>query len=170
MKKRYLYAVLWGVPGLFVAGIATAILFGMLLGLLWLYVFGDNAWPSSTEPIVAILGIVTFLLVWMGLILLGYRMGARLEHEPSVNGKHILLSAGLTLLFILYIFFQQLSVGNLGPRSDSLLCSDFCVQRGYAGSGMPPADSGERTCSCYDESGNEAVKVPLQSIREENAQ
>lgn len=164
MKKRYLYALLWAVPGLFIAGTATMILFGMLLGVLWLFVFGDNAWPSATQPVLAILAIVTFLAVWVGLTWLGYRMGARLENEHSMNRKHVLFSAGVTLLFILYILFQQWSVGNLGPRSDSLICSDFCVQRGYSGSGMPPGDSGERICSCYDESGDEAITVPLESI------
>lgn len=166
MKNRYLYAMLWGVPGLFLAGIVTMIVLGMLFGVLWLFVFGDNAWPSAMEPVLTILAIVIFLAVWAALTWLGYRMGARLQDDRGVNGKHILFSAGLTLLLILYILFQQWNVGNLGPRADSLLCSDFCVQRGFAGSGIPPANSGERTCSCYDGSGSEAVTVPLESIDE----
>lgn len=167
MKKRYLYAVLWGVPGLFIAAIGTTILVGMLLGVLWLYVFGDAAWPSSVDSTVSILGICIFLGFWLGLTLLGYRLGKRMESEPGMNWKHVLLSAGVTLCCLLYIFIQQLGVGNLGPRSESLICSDFCVQRGYAGSGIPPANSGERTCICYDDSGNEAIKLPLETIEAE---
>lgn len=170
MKKRYLYAVLWGVPGLFIAGIGTTVLVGMLLGVLWLYIFGDNAWPPAIDPIVTILGICTFLVVWLGLMLYGYRIGKRLESETGINRKHVMMSAGLTLLFIFFILIQQLSVGNLGPRSESLICSDFCVQKGYAGSGLPAADSGDRTCSCFDESGNEAIKVPLEGIDEESVE
>lgn len=169
MKKRYLYALLFGVPGFFVAVIATVIIFGAVAGVLWLFIFGDNPWPSFTDPVLTILGIGTFLVFWLGLIWLGYWMGGRLESDLSVNRNHVLLSAGLTLLFILFIVAQQFSVGNLGPKSDSVLCSEYCYQQGYSGSGMPPPDSGERTCSCYDASGNEAIKIPLESIETETA-
>ena len=67
-------------------------------------------------------------------------------------------------MFVLLIVMQQLSVGNIGPKSDSVLCSDFCVQKGYAGSGMPPINSGDRSCSCFDSSGREVLKVPMDSI------
>ena len=64
----------------------------------------------------------------------------------------------------MFIVLQQLRVGNLGPKSDSMLCSDYCVQQGYAGSGMPPQDSGDRTCSCYESDGDEALNIPLGEI------
>jgi len=67
-------------------------------------------------------------------------------------------------MFILFILLQQLSVGNLGSKSDSAVCSDYCSLNGYSGSGMPSQDSGDRSCSCYDNSGNEVLKVPLDSI------
>jgi len=60
------------------------------------------------------------------------------EHNPQLNKSHILTSSGLTLLFILLIILQQFSVGNLGPKSDGLVCSDYCSLNGYSGSGMPP--------------------------------
>jgi hypothetical protein len=167
VKKRYLYALLWGLPGFFVAVIATMFALGGIAGMLWLFAFGDDPWPSSTGPILATMGFVIFLLSWIGLAWLGYRLGKRLEPDPSVNRSHILLSVGLTVLFVVLILGQQFSVGNLGPKSDSVLCSEYCYQRGYSGSGMPPADSGERTCSCYDAFGNEAIKIPLESIEEE---
>ena len=81
-----------------------------------------------------------------------------------LNKSHILISGGLTLMFILFIVLQQLSVGNQGPKSAEVICSDFCSERGYSGSGMPPRDSGDNTCSCYDSFGNEALKVPLDGI------
>jgi hypothetical protein len=164
MKKRYLYALLFGLPGFFVAVIATMSAIGGLAGMLWLFVFGDDTWPSSIGPILVTLGIVIFLVSWTGLAWLGYRMGKRLEPDPRVNRNHILVSVGLTVFSILLILGQQFSVGNLGPKSDGVLCSEYCSQRGYSGSGMPPANSGERTCSCYGDSGNEAIKIPLESI------
>ena len=134
------------------------------MGALWLFVFGDNPWPSSVDTILPIALVLAFLALWMGSIAVGYRVGKRLEAIPTMNRNHILISVGLTGLFILFIVLQQFSVGNIGPKSDSVLCSDYCMQQGYAGSGMPPRDSGDRTCSCYDSAGKEALKVPLDEI------
>lgn len=164
MKKRYVYALLFGFPGLFVSAMLCLLVFGGLLGFLWLFVFGDNPWPSSTDSILAILLVLTFLISWTGFIILGYVTGRRLESDPAWNWNHVLLSAGISVLCIVFVIFQQWNVGNIGPKSDSLLCGHYCVQKGYVGSGMPPRASGDRTCSCYDSSGNEALKVPLDSI------
>ena len=164
MKKRYLYILLFGVPGLFVAGLSSILVFAAFTGILWLYVFGDNSWPASTETILSTLFVVVFGVLWVGIIALGYLVGKKLERDPSLNRNHILISAGLTLMFILLMVFQQWSVGNLGPNSDTVLCSEFCTQHGYSGSGMPPQNSGDRTCSCYNSSGSEALKVPLDHI------
>ena len=164
MKKRYLYSLLFGIPGLFIAGLISILGFAALAGILWLYVFGDNPWPASSETIISALFVIVFGVLWIGLITLGYLVGRKLEPDPSLNRNHILISAGLTLMFILLMLFQQWSVGSLGPKSDSLLCSEFCTKHGYFGSGMPPQNSADRTCSCYDASGNEALIVPIDSI------
>jgi hypothetical protein len=164
MKKRYLYSLLFGVPGLFVAGLISIFVFAAFTGILWLYVFGDNPWPASSETIISTLFVTVFGVLWVGLITLGYLVGKKLETDLLINRNHILISAGLTLMFILLILFQQWNVGNLGPKSDSLLCSQFCTSHGYSASGMPPQNSGDRTCSCYDSSGNEALAIPLDSI------
>ena len=164
MKKRYLYSLLFGIPGFFVAVIISFVVFGAAAGMLWLYFFGDNPWPASTEKMLPGLFSLTFLIIWISSIALGFVVGKRLEKDPQLNRSHILISSGLTILLILFIVLQQLSVGNLGPKSESALCSDFCRLQGYSGSGMPPKDSGDRTCSCYDNLGNEALKVPLDDI------
>lgn len=165
MKKRYLYALLFGIPGFFLAGIVSLFVFGAVLGFLWLFVFGDNPWPLTPESVLSVLLVLTFLILWIGSIFAGYRVGMGLEHNPLLNRNHVLLSAGFTLLFVFFILFQQGSVGNIGPKADSTLCSDYCSARGYSGSGMPPQNSGDRTCSCYDASGNEVLKVPLDRIK-----
>jgi hypothetical protein len=164
MKKRYLYALLFGMPGLFLAGMISVFVFAALTGILWLYVLGDNPWPSYVEPILAALFLLTVLAFWIASILIGYIVGRKLEKNPQLNKMHIWLSAGLTLLFVLLIVFHQWSVGNPSPRSDSALCSNFCTQHGYSGSGMPPEISGDRTCSCYDESGNAIMRIPLDHL------
>jgi hypothetical protein len=167
MKKRYLYALLFGLPGFFVAGMIALFVFGASMGILWLFIFGDNPWPSGSETVALILFVGIFLFLWVASIAAGYLIGGRLESDPGVNRIHILLSVGLTAAFVLFILFQQWSVGNLGPKSDSELCSDYCTVQGYSGSGTPPLNSGERTCSCFDNSGKQVLKVPLESIKPE---
>ena len=164
MKKRYLYALLFGIPGVFVAGLISIAVFGGIMGILWLYVFGDDPWPTYTEQVVSILFVATVLLIWLISIAAGYAIGKKLENDPMLNQRHVLISAAVTAIFLLMILFQQWNVGNLGPKSDSVICSDFCTQHGYSGSGMPPQISGDRTCSCYDSSGKETLKIPLDSI------
>ena len=163
MKKRYLYSLLFGIPGFFVSVIISFVVFGAVAGIFWIFIFGDNPWPSSTEIILPILFALTFLIVWITSITIGFVTGKKLEKDLILNKKHILVSGGLTVVFILFIVLHRLSVGNIGPKSDDIRCADFCSQKGYSGSGMPPKDSGERTCSCYD-SGREVIKIPLDSI------
>ena len=164
MKKRYLYSLLFGIPGLFMAGIISIVIFGGLMGILWIYLFGDNPWPVYIEMIVSSLFVLLTLGLWVGLMILGYFVGKRLEKHSAMNWSHVLISGGLTLAFILLIVFQQWSVGNLGPKSDSVLCSDFCARHGYSGSAMQPQTSFHRMCSCLDDSGNEVMTVPLDII------
>ena len=164
MKKRYLYALLFGIPGFFVAGMIALFVFGAVMGGLWLFVFGDNTWPFSMDILLSVLLVVVFLLLWVGFITLGFVIGKRLEKDTTWHWKHVLVSGAVTLLFILFIILQQWSVGNLGPKSDSALCSDYCTRQGYSASGLPPLNSGDRSCSCYDNAGDEALKVPLDKI------
>ena len=164
MQKRYLYSLLFGIPGLFIAGIISFVVFGVAVGMLWLYFFGDSPWPVSTENMLPGLFVLTFLILWITSIMIGFVIGKGLEKDPLLNKRHMLVSGGLIVLFVLFIVLQQLSVGNLGPKSESVLCSDFCSLQGYSGSGTPPKDSGDRSCSCYDNLGNEVLKVPLDSI------
>ena len=164
MKKRYLYALLFGIPGFFIARMISLFTFGASLGFLWLFVFGDNPWPASTEKFLTIFLLLTFLILWIGTILLGYRIGKGLESTVALNRNHVLISTVLTMLFILFILIQQWSAGNIGAKSDSTLCSDYCIAQGYSGSGMPAQTSGDRICSCYDASGKEALRVPLGDI------
>jgi hypothetical protein len=164
MKKRYLYSLLFGIPGFFISAIISFLVFGAAAGLLWIFIFGDSPWPAPVETGLPILVVVVFLIIWVVSILVGYVTGKRLEKDPGLNRKHVLVSGALTLLFIVLIVLQQLSVGNIGPKSDTVICSEYCSQKGYAGSGMPPQNSADRTCTCYDSSGNEALKVPLDQI------
>lgn len=164
MKKRYIYTMLFGVPGLLISLIISFIIFGMTTGLLWLYFFGDNPWPLTTEKTLPLLFVLIFIPLWVTFITVGYLSGKNLESDPAINRKHVVISFILTLTPLFLIVIHQLRVGNIGPKSASILCSDFCSQNGYSASAMPPKNSGQRLCSCFNESGVETVKVPINTV------
>ncbi len=164
MKRRYIYSILVGVPGLIVSLIIAFVVSGFGIGVLWLFVLGDNPWPAFIENLLSVLFVLVFLAAWLASLVIGFVIGRQLEQNPTLNKKHVLASIGVTFVLILFIVFQQVSVGNIGPKSDSVRCSDFCSQKGYFASSMPPRDSGERSCSCLDGAGREIIKVPLDSI------
>ncbi len=166
MKKRYLYSILFGIPGFFISVIAAFIAFGSTAGVLWLYVFGDNPWPAWSEKTLVSLFVLAFLVAWIATISVGFVAGKKLERNPALNRGHILISIGATIAPILSIALYQLSVGNIGPKSDDTLCSEFCRDKGFAASGTPPRNSGERNCSCLDASGHAALKVPMETIEQ----
>lgn len=164
MKKRYIYTLLFGVPGLFVAGFISILLFAALAGIFWIFIFGDNPWPPLSEIVISILFVGTFLVLWIGFILLGYFVGRRLEKESGSNRTHVAMSVVVTVLFILLMVLYQWRVGTIGPQPESARCSEFCTQHGYSGSGLSPQTSGNRLCSCYDDSGNEVLTIPLDHL------
>jgi hypothetical protein len=161
MKKRYIYSILVGTPGFFITLIITFILFGAAAGFLWIFVYGDNPWPQFTEKILSALFVLTFLVLWVISISIGFVTGKKLEVNPGLNKNHILLSVCATTLPIILIIFHQLHVGNIGAKTDGQRCSEYCSEKGYSASGMPPKNSGERTCSCFDSAGQEIKKVPM---------
>jgi len=164
MKKRLAYVLLFGVPGFFTALLVAFAVFGVAAGLLWVFVYGDTAWPESTASLLPAVFFAVFLLLWMASLVIGYLVGTRLEAQSGFNRNHIIVSAIATILPVALMALQQLGVGNIGPQHDSLVCADYCQGLGHAGSGMPPRHSGERSCSCLDDRGREVLTVPLDSI------
>jgi len=166
MKKRTLYTLLFGVPGFVVALLAALVVSGAGAGLLWLFVFGDNPWPESSGPLLTTLFTVTFAGVWLAALSAGFATGRRLETQPGFNRAHLWLALAATLLPLALLVLQQLRVGNLGPKTEGERCSAYCLELGYHGSGTPPRTEAERTCSCYDEQGREALKLPIDELPE----
>jgi hypothetical protein len=164
MNKPYLYAVLFGVPGFFLALAVSLAVVGVAAGALWLFVFGDSPWPAAAGSSLGTLAVLVFVLVWGGAIVAGYRAGRKLAPDGTLNRRHVLLSSGLTIAALLVLVLHQWGVGNIGTKPDTLRCSEYCRQSGYPGSGMPPRDSGDTTCRCYDEAGREMLKVPLERL------
>lgn len=160
MRKRHAYVLLFGVPGLFIALILALLVCASASGFLWLYRFGDQPWPATTGLLLTSLLAGTFLILWAASLAGGYLVGKRLETRPGLNRRHLLMSAALTVAPVLLLVLHQWSIGNLGPRPDSLVCRDLCLEKGFPASGMPPQESGDRSCLCF-EAGQEVLRLPL---------
>ena len=164
MKKRFIYSILFGIPGLLISAMLSLIVAGTAAGALWIFVFGDNPWPASVETILPVVILAVFLVVWTAILAAGFFIGKRLERDPVFNKGHILVSIGVIVAFLLGFAFFQLGIGNIGPRSEGLLCSDYCRQKGYSVSSESPQNLGNRTCSCLDQFGNDILTVPAESL------
>jgi hypothetical protein len=100
----------------------------------------------------------------LGLLSLAYRVGTKQESRASLDRRHVALAVGTTALLAAVIASRLFGVGSTGAKSDAELCADYCRAEGFVGSGMPPRDSGDRTCTCYDAQGHEARRVPLPDL------
>ena len=104
MKRRYIYSLLFGIPGLMLSFLITLMLFGMLMGVLWLFVFGDNTWPAAVDTVVPILVGLVFLALWAAFLAGGYMLGKRREADAALNRLHVLISAAVTALLLAFLF------------------------------------------------------------------
>jgi hypothetical protein len=164
MKRRYAYVLLFAVPASLAAAIVAVLLGAAVAGGLWLFVFGDNPWPASAGTALAVLLVLVGVGVWVGLLTVAYAFGKTQEARAAPILRPLMAAAGATTVLALLVVFQQWSVGNLGPKSVDVLCSEYCREKGFLASGMPPRDSSAATCSCFDMQGREALKTPIGQI------
>jgi hypothetical protein len=164
MKRRFTYILLFSIPALLAALIGSLLIVGAAAGILWIFVFGDNPWPKSANNTLTAIFILINTSFWIFLLYTAYVVGKKQENDSPLNRKHIMVSVGATALLLLLVVLHQWGVGNIGSKSDDVLCAEFCRGKGYAGSGMPPRDSGAPICSCFDAQGREAVKVLMMDV------
>jgi hypothetical protein len=164
MKGRHLFLLVYAVPAL-LASVAVALaLSGALAGALWLFVFGDNPWPSWAGKVLVALTVLAFAATWAALLAWAYAAGKGREQAKAPMTRNVAVAAGMTALLLLLGLGYQWRVGNIGPKDDDALCSDFCRDKGFAGSGTPPRNQGVFTCSCFDAQGRETLKVPMNQV------
>jgi hypothetical protein len=164
MKRPHLYLLLFGVPALVAALLAGFAVLAAAAGVLWLFVYGDDPWPQPAEASLVALFASVSLAVWAVLLRRAYLAGEQDERAgtPLKPGRLAATAAGATALLLALVGLHQWRVGNIGPVPDSVVCSDFCTARGFAGSSMPPRDAGTPTCTCLDDGGGNALTVPMQ--------
>jgi hypothetical protein len=129
-------------------------------GVLWLFVFGDEPWPEIVG--VGLMSALALMVaaLWGALLALAYAAGKRAERR-AFGLVDVIAPLVATAALVMAAAAHQLSVGNIGPVSDTTACSRLCQERGFAVSGMPPRESGDRTCTCYDAEGREALRTRL---------
>jgi hypothetical protein len=115
MKRRYLYSVLVGVPGFVLSLLLMYMLFGVAGGVLWILVYRDNAWPAWSATVVPVIFAIDVLAVWIPFPLIGFSIGKRLEQGPRLNKIHVLISVGLTILFIVFSASYRVRIPFVGP-------------------------------------------------------
>jgi hypothetical protein len=164
MKRRYAYVLLFAPPALLAAAIVAVLLGAAVAGGLWLFVLGDDPWPASASTALTILFALVGVGVWVGLLTVAYAFGKTQEARAAPILRPLLAAAGATAILALLVVFQQWRVGNLGPKSVDVLCSEYCREKGFLASAMPPRDSGAASCSCFDMQGREALKAPIGEI------
>lgn len=114
LRRRYLLVgVAWA---LFLAPVVTYFTLAFVLGVLWLYVFGDNPWPAALEGVILVIGSVVFISTAACSIYLAYRHGREREiktevDDPRERKRAILWGlAPIALCGITAVFIWQRSV------------------------------------------------------------
>jgi hypothetical protein len=159
LQRRYVYVLLFAVPAVLVSVIAGALILAASAGALWLFVFGDNPWPAVANTLLGAVFVVGSGGLWLALLAVAYAVGKQQEMRATLNARHVALSVGVTIVLAAVIVVRLMGLSMFGVRSNSLVCADFCRAEGFAASGTPPENSGNRTCSCYDAQGREVRRV-----------
>lgn len=116
MRLRYGYLLAGVAWALFIAPAATYVVLGGVAGVLWLYVFGDNPWPSAIEWVLPTIGLMVLVSTAVGCIYVADRYGREREIEAGEDGgrewRRVLLwtLAPLGLVAITAVAFWQRSI------------------------------------------------------------
>ena len=161
INRRHVYVLLFAVPALLVSIMAAALMLAASAGALWLFVYGDDPWPNTANVLLGAIFLLVAAALWLALLSVAYTVGRQQEGEPSLNKRHVALSLGATVVLAAIIIVRLVGLNVAGARSDSVVCADLCRSEGFTASGLPPRDSGDRTCSCYDAQGQEVSRVTL---------
>lgn len=161
INRRHVYVLLFAVPALLISIMAAALMLAASAGALWLFVYGDDPWPNTANVLLGAIFLLVAAALWLALLSVAYTVGRQQEGEPSLNKRHVALSLGATVVLAAIIIVRLVGLNVAGARSDSVVCADLCRSEGFTASGLPPRDSGDRTCRCYDAQGQEVRRVTL---------
>lgn len=169
-KKRWVYVLLFSMPALLASLIISALIFGATAGILWLFIVGDNPWPASANIILTLLLVFVFMALWITFMTLAYIFGKKQEADAKLNTRHVMHSIRATAVLALFVVVYQSQVGNIGQKSQGVMCADYCQAKGFSASSLSPRDAGAMMCSCNDNQGVETVKASIGEVMLEQRQ
>lgn len=105
---RLLYSIVGLLSGLAIGVVAGGMIFGMLLGVSWIFIFGDNPWPSYVIPvIVSIFLLVIFISALIGLVK-GYKHGCELVKSGADIRKELIRAVLILIVCCMPLAFFAL--------------------------------------------------------------
>jgi len=166
MRRRGLYLLLFGAPALLAGLLLGAIVLVFALAIFWVFIFGDDTWPSYAYVLLGLVFAATAATTVFILLRLAYEQGARQEEKPTLNRGHVAISATATLVLLAGPGLYLWHANSRQPETPEGACARYCTARGFPGSGMPPRDSGSITCTCYGALGRENQSFPLPELEQ----
>lgn len=161
MKRRYLYVLMFSVPGFVAALMISAMAVAAGAGLMWVFVYGDEPWPPLANYILGSAFAVTGLGSWILFMSAAYFAGRKEEESPELKRSHVAAAAGTTAVLVLLVILHQWSVGNIGSGP---ACNEFCRGKGYIAGVRSPKPGIIDACNCFDAQGREALTVPMADV------
>ena len=161
LRRRWTYVLLFALPAFLLACVAAAVVLGASAGVLWLFVFGDDPWPAVAGTMLGAVFVGVGAALWALLLAGAYAVGRQQESAPRLNTNHVAVAIGITAVVGGLVASRVAGVRFGGAQDDTIVCAERCRAEGFMASGMPPRDSGDRTCTCYDASGQAARRAPI---------
>ena len=175
MKPRITLAITGGVVGLVVGMCAALVAAGATLGIVWLFVFGDNPWPAWSNVLVAVIAGVVALACVIGGAWIGYHRGARIELSGGTERaalRQVVVAAGIAALLTgaLAGFFYRSQRANQRERMRQQSFASWAGQRQRIRSAeavLRPDDSGWEVTATTSGAGGGSYALHLEVERSE---
>ncbi len=116
MKTRYAYPLLFLVPIALAAALAAVLIAGAGAGIMWMFIYGDDVWPSSANMTIMVVAVTVCILVFSSLVALCYSVGKAYETRGGLRRAQVLTAIGLSVGLPLLVLWHQWQVGNLSHR------------------------------------------------------
>jgi hypothetical protein len=113
VKARYLYPLLFLLPGAMLALLVAVGLTATGAGVLWIFVYGDNPWPESAHTMLMVVAAMAFILTLTTLLGMSYSFGKKREVAGGLHWSHVWAAVGLSVGVPLLVLLHQWQVGNL---------------------------------------------------------
>lgn len=114
MKARYAYPLLFVLPSAMASVIAGVLVAAAGAGVMWVFVYGDNPWPSHAGTLLMVGASIFAMLVLCGLVALSFRIGKARESHGGLSRSHVFIALALSVGLPLLVLVHQWQVGNLG--------------------------------------------------------